>query len=690
MQLSKFAVAAVALGSAGVAATDVGASPITKIVQLISDLQSKVVKEGHTAHKVYADYAEWCEDRARELTHEIKTGKDEVGSLNAKIEQETATSAELNTKVDELASGISVDENDLKAATKVRDTEAKDFAAEQAELVETISMLDRAKAILEREMAKGGSSLLQSKDVQTVTSALSVMVSASMMASADAEKLNSFIQGASTADAMEMGAPAAAVYESQSGGIVETLSDLKDKAEAQLDAARKKETESRHNFELLRQSLEDEIRFANKDMAESKKNLAASAQTKASAGGDLDVTSKDLAADVEAKSKLHQSCMTKAEDFEAEAKSRNEELSALAEAKKIIESQTGGAESFSYSYGQVSFVQQTKISSASDLRHYEMVRFVRDLAKKDGSLELAQLARRVSSAMHGRSSEDVFGKVKGLISDMIAKLEDEAAASADKKAYCDKELAETSSKDEDKSAEIAKLSSKIDVMSARSAKLKEEVSNLQAALSKLTRAQAEMDKMRAAEHEAYVVNKADLEQGLSGVKGALKVLNEYYAQSDSAHSKSEGGSTGIIGLLEVVESDFSKNLAEVVAVEETAAASHEEETKENSIENAAKGKDVEHKSKESTYLDKEVAELSADRANVQTELDAVHEYLAQIKKECTAVAESYADRKAKREAEIDGLKQALDILESEVAFVQSSASRHRRVREQSALRGAIA
>merc|ERR1719411_1646806 len=113
-----------------------------------------------------------------------------------------------------------------------------------------------------------------------------------------------------------------------------------------------------------------------------------------------------------------------------------------------------------------------------------------------------------------RTGADPFAKIKGLISDMMAKLEEAADADATEKAYCDKELAETRAKKEDKTAEIKKLSTKIDQMSTRSAKLREEVAALQKALADLMSAQAEMDALREKENEAYKVNKPELEQGL--------------------------------------------------------------------------------------------------------------------------------------------------------------------------------
>jgi chromosome segregation ATPase len=273
------------------------------------------------------------------------------------------------------------------------------------------------------------------------------------------------------------------------------------------------------------------------------------------------------------------------------------------------------------------------------------------------------------------SKADIFEKVKGLIRDMVAKLEADAEADATKKAYCDKELAETNQKKSDKTAEIEKLAAKIASSSANSAKLKEEVATLQAELAELVREQAEMDKIRGEEKGAFDVNSAEMEKGLNGIKMALKVLNDYYAKADKAHSSSDGASSGIIGLLEVCESDFSKGLAEMKAAEESAISTYETETKQNEIEKATKEQDVKYKTKEAAGLDKSVAELGSDKSGVETELSAVLEYLAKIEGECIAKAETYEERTARRTAEIAGLKEALTILNEETAsFVQISHS----------------
>merc|ERR1719254_357326 len=292
------------------------------------------------------------------------------------------------------------------------------------------------------------------------------------------------------------------------------------------------------------------------------------------------------------------------------------------------------------------------------------------------SSALAQLASRMQQTMQsGRASEDIFAKIKGLISDMIEKLLKEAEADATEKAFCDKETAETTAKKEDKEAAIEKLSTSIDAMSAESGKLKEEVATLEKELADLAKAQAEMTKIRSEEKAAYDVNSAEMQKGIEGVKMALKVLSEYYSQDGKSHQSADGAGEGIIGLLEVVESDFTKGLAEMTATEETAAAEYDRLTKENEITKAMKSQDVKYKTKESKGLDKDTAETSADKATVQEELDAVLDYYKGIQKRCIAKAESYAERTRRREEEIAGLKESLSILENETALIQRSSKR---------------
>merc|ERR1719337_276596 len=335
-------------------------------------------------------------------------------------------------------------------------------------------------------------------------------------------------------------------------------------------------------------------------------------------------------------------------------------------AKKAVKDNTGGAfEQQSYDFMQ--------LSSSSDLKNFEVVRLIKDLARKQHAPALAQLASRMSSAIRLNHGADVFAKIKGMIGDMIEKLEQEAAEAAELKEWCDKEIAESTAKRDEEKALFDKLSSKLDTASAESAKLKEEVATLQKELADLAKSQADATRIRGEEKAAFEKNHPEMEQGLKGVKLALKILNEYYAKAGKAHGSSDGAGGGIVGMLEVIESDFTKGITEMVAAEQMAADTYEKETKENAVEKTTKEQDVKYKTKEFTGLDKTIGELTSERSGVEDELNAVNDYLESLDKKCTYKVESYAERKERRQAEIDGLKEALEVLENETAFVQTRA-----------------
>eukprot|EP00811_Abedinium_folium_P006042 NODE_15559_length_1043_cov_7.911572.p1 GENE.NODE_15559_length_1043_cov_7.911572~~NODE_15559_length_1043_cov_7.911572.p1 ORF type:complete len:214 (-),score=68.54 NODE_15559_length_1043_cov_7.911572:62-703(-) len=201
---------------------------------------------------------------------------------------------------------------------------------------------------------------------------------------------------------------------------------------------------------------------------------------------------------------------------------------------------------------------------------------------------------------------------------------------------------------------------------------------MQRELADIAQSQAEMDKIRADDHAVFVQTKADLEQGLEGVRLALKILREHYDAASLAqqpalptyHENAGGAATGIIGMLEVIESDLGKSLAETQMQEDSAAEEYAKVTQENKITTASKEQDVKYKNEESTALDKSVGELAADLASTQTELDAILDYAKSLREQCVEKPETYEERRAKREAELAGLREALEILETQAAMLQ--------------------
>merc|ERR1719229_1123279 len=531
------------------------------------------------------------------------------------------------------------------------------------------------------------------KNMNGALQAFRAILDAAALSSSDQQKLTALVQSqqGDDADDDEPGSPAAAAYKTHSGNILDVLEDLKEKAEGQLSDLRKAEVNTKHNFDMLKQSLDDQMAADTKDMNDEKAGKAAAEGSKASAQSDLDMTNKELANSQKQLATAQSSCVKIAADHDATVAARNEELKVIAEALKILTETTSAAEGQTYSLVQL---ETSSLKSRADLAGREVLEMVRSLAKKEHSSALNQLASRIAAvARYGSVNHaDVFAKVKGLIQDMIAKLEKEAGAEATEKAYCDEQIAKTEAKKSDLEEDISKMTSKIDQAAAKSARLKGEVRELQAELAALAQAQAEMDKIRSETHADYEVAKADLQLGLSGVREALRTLRDYYggaasmiqANADPAalmqrmrqpaapelHTKAGGAGGSIIDILEVVESDFATNLAKEEAEEADAQSEYEKVSQENAVTKTLKDQDVKYRTLEAKSQDATVADYSGDRQTASAELSAVLDYYGKIKDRCIAKPETYAERARRRQAEIAGLKEALSILEDETAFVQ--------------------
>merc|ERR1719464_2047484 len=662
-----------------------GENPMSTVLQLLDELAAKLTKDGEAEAKAYHDFAEWCDDTAKNTDFAISTAEKEKARLVASIGELTSNIATASSKIDDLAGSIAAGEAELKDATLVREKEAADFAASEKELVDTIGTIGRAIGILSREMAKNPAAFAQmnTDSAANLVKALGAILDAAAFPSQDQAKLAALVQSQQTEDAddLSFGAPSAAAYKTHSSSILDVLEDLKEKAEGQLSDLRTAESNNHHNFQMLRQSLEDQSAADTKDMEDEKAGKASASESKTSAESDLDATSKSLANSEQQLATAKATCASVAADHEETVAARQEELGVIAQAKKLLQDTVSGAVSQTYSLLQ--------IQSRSDLVGAEVVAAVKHLAKQQHSAALAQLASRISAVLRfGSAGGDPFAKVKGLIQDMIARLESEAGADATEKAYCDEQISKTEAKKGELEEDIAKMTSRIDRAAARSAQLKEEVQTLEAELAALAKDQAEMDRIRQESHADYGTAKADLELGLSGVRKAVGLLRDYYGSASllqddgkfgafmqqpaapETHSKAQGAGESIINILQVCESDFASTLAKEEAAEADAQAEYEKVSQENAVVKTTKEQDVKYKSRESKAQDKTAAEYSSDRETANSEFSAVLDYYGKIKDRCIAKPETYASRRARRDAEIKGLKQALSILEDETALVQ--------------------
>jgi len=647
-------------------ATASSVSPVQKVIQLLDELKAKVEADLAAEETAMEEYTAWCDEESNSKEDAITSSKRTIDDLSATIEDAKGTIATLTSTVEDLTSKISASESDLADASKIRKKENADFLAAEKELVDTVDGLGRAVVVLKRNMAFVQAGQLPKKELSLMATSLSKIIEASWVNEHDRKVVQSLLQSGESDEDLEFQPQATTTsYSSQSGGIVDTLEDMQEKAEASLSSTRKDEMEAAHSFALLKQSLEDEISVSKKQLSQATLQKSNTEEELHAAEEDLTTTKKVLADDESYLAELKESCTAKATEWSIRQKDAGEETAAIEKAKEIL------------STGVKVFLQTSSMTRTTDedvehaQRRAAAVRTLRGLAKKYNTFGLLELSMSAKS--------DPFGKVRGLIESMIAKLTKEAAEEADLKSFCDEETSESKAKQAELSAKLDKTNARIAKAVASKAKLTEDIKVLEEQIAEIDAADAEATKIRGEEHEEYLKSSKDLKDSAEAVAKAISVLTEYYSSAsflqtkqaeapEFASNKGDIAST-ITSMLEVAESDLSKLLAETEAAETSAASAFEELTKENKVSKSTKMADAKGKAQEVKSTDVALSNYKEDKTSLTSELDAVLAYLDKLKPQCETKVMSYAERKAKREAEIEGLKEALTIL-SETAFLQ--------------------
>ena len=457
-----------------------GVGPIQKVLTLLEDLKAKVNAEGEVEADQFKKYSKWCETDSAEKGFAIETSTNKAADLSATIEELGADIGKLNAEIDELAGAITQNEADLKKATDLRNSENASFKTVEKELVDTVDTLIRASSVLRRGGGSGsaGTQAQMQAALTQVANTLSTVLDAAVVDSADRRRLSSMLE-----QSMEdgpSGAPEAAAYETHSTGILDLLAELKIKAEQELSDARKAEMEKKHNFQMLAQSLTDQINTQSRDQRNAQANKSGKEEANGVAQGDLATTSKNLSADKKYLADLNQMCASKASEWDARSKARVEEGAALAKAIEIL-----SGDKFTAAAGRrLPSLLQTR-SSVSDSRA-EAAALLQRAAKASSDVELAQLAMRL------RVGDDPFGKVRGLITNMINKLQTQAAEEQDHNAWCNEESAKSKKKREEFTNKVDDQATRIDKATAGVNTLKDDIATLSAEVASADKAMAEI------------------------------------------------------------------------------------------------------------------------------------------------------------------------------------------------------
>jgi hypothetical protein len=656
-------------------------SPVAKVIQLLDELSKKVTSNGDAELAAFNEFREWCASESRTKERSISTAKRSVNDLTATVETSKAAIDQLEARVGDLSQSISADEDEVAKAEKLRKAEKSGFETTDAELTATIDTLIRAQTVLQKHSAEA--SLVEVKaNLRKMTQSLMQIVRASWVNTEQKSIIEDFLQKGDddedfSLSLVQQPQATTSAYESHGSGLISTLTDLQEKAEAAQSEARKEEMEAAHAYQLLKQSLTAELKAQQKQLDDAKKHISSNQEAQHEAEGDLTATQRALDQDVKVLGELKMTCQEKTQEFEQESQSRAEELKALSDAKAVLVGYAGAPtflqlDQFFYNGeedGESSFGQEATKQSA--------VRYLQQLSHKLNSLTLAQVAVSLGG--------DPFGKVKGMIEHMIAKLMADQSEATDRKTWCDQESQKTVAAQDDKQAKLEVSNTRIEKAEAATAKLSEAITKLQRELAAMDAGQAEATKLRQEEHANFETAVQDYHDGQEACAGAITVLRNYYEGGDSfVQAPQSGAAHSIIGLLEVAESDFSRMEADARAAESAAQQAHDLMTSENEVTRAATTTEIHGKEDEIKRLTVQAGDYKADREGVQKELAAVVQYADKLSPECETTAPSYDERAQRRSAELEGLQTALLILEGKALALLETHSEVRRTN----LRGA--
>merc|ERR1711878_143307 len=130
------------------------------------------------------------------------------------------------------------------------------------------------------------------------------------------------------------------------------------------------------------------------------------------------------------------------------------------------------------------------------------------------------------------------------------------------------------------------------------------------AVAALDAAMAKATTIRTEEKATNEVTIKDSQEAQTAVAQALTVLKEFYAKAgeatallqqpapeifDSPYKGMQAENGGVVGMLELIESDFARLEADTKAAEATAQKQYDSFMTDSKVDKTAKTKDVEHK-----------------------------------------------------------------------------------------------
>lgn len=676
-------------------------SPVTRVVNLLKEMQSTLQKEMEEDEDLFKKLGCWCNQNTDEKQDAIAAAEAKIAELESTIESLTARSAELKTKIAETEQKVVGDKEALATATAQREKEAKEFHGKELDSIQNIENLKAALVILskhQKDFAQVSMSFIQERkrekgwEDSTASRSLDEFMSQNDASGMSEPVPSKFLQqdiampaaradGLTQADklvvqrAMKTVASFAQAhhtegyypsYGAQSGEVLGVMQTLKEEMEADLKEAQQLEKERAAAFAELRSSKTMEIEAGEK-MAEQKEDeLAATDMDLAEAKEDVDETKTALAADQKFLTNLKNTCTDADSKFEERKKNRLEEIEAVADTIEIL-TEDDARDAMK---GTFSFMQISSSTRMYETQKLHASRILRSAAAATKSPMLSALATSVEL--------NAFAKVKKAIQENIDMLTQQQEDEVKKHDWCKKELQKNEMSTmknqeikEDGEAEAGKLESKIKRLMVEVEKAKVQISELQVNLQRAS-------ENRKQENSEYQKTFEDQTLTIAVLHKALDRLAEFYDKEFFVQTKAKGakqtppvqqmeysknkGAGGVMSMIEKLIFDAKKLVSEAREAESSAQAAYEEtiEDTNGAIENLQK--EVTDKLRARTKAKKDLTSTKKDVADAKKELDGLAKVNADLHEECDYILKNYDLRQQARSQEKEALQQALMIL----------------------------
>jgi len=321
---------------------------------------------------------------------------------------------------------------------------------------------------------------------------------------------------------------------------------------------------------------------------------------------------------------------------------------------------------------------ETKQGSSADAKQAVMM-----LLKKEGMTLHSSMLTSLAAQME----KDPFAKVKKLIQELIERMLQEAANESNQKGWCDKALGDAKQKRDYTADKLASLNAEMAKQEARRDTLVEELATLAKEMKELKKAQEDADKERKKEKEENAATVKEAGEGLDAVRQAIDILEKFYKtakksevlldvrgpkddmpdagfDNGEAYKGAQGGAGGVVGMLEVIESDFVRTIKTTKAAEAQAEDDHLKFTTETQSSLAEKDQATTIKTEQKDDALEKLSKAK-DGMDSKTELlQSTIKELLELQPACVDTGMSYQERVEARENEIKALKKALCIFEA--------------------------